>query len=291
MIKKSGADYAYIFTSFGPLAAFIRLWIECIIVRPYTAAIQSLSFSLYILKPFFPECQPPSEATRLLAAVCICLLGFVNCFSVRMANMVQDYLTYAKVFALVLICMTGFVQLGRGNTEYFSWEGTVTDPSVIALSFYSGLFAYTGWNYLNFIIEEMKNPVRDLPRAIFISCVICLLIYVLTIVAFHTTLSVPEVLGSEAVAVTFANRLYGKMAWIIPIFVACSTFGAVNGQLLTSSRLFFAGAREGQMPGILTNISTTRATPMPSVIIISLLSLGYLTSRHVSTIVSLCIKN
>jgi len=84
-----GADYAYIFYSFGPLAAFIRLWIECIIVRPCTAAIQSLSFSLYILKPFFPECEPPSEATRLLAAACICLLGFVNCFSVKMANMVQ----------------------------------------------------------------------------------------------------------------------------------------------------------------------------------------------------------
>ena len=125
----------------------------------------------------------------------------------------------------------------------------------------------------------MKDPVRDLPRAIFISCVVCLLIYVLTIVAFHTTLSVPEVLGSEAVAVTFANRLYGRMAWIIPIFVACSTFGAVNGQLLTSSRLFFSGAREGQMPGALTMISINRTTPMPSVVVISCLSLAYLTSR------------
>lgn len=87
----------------------------------------------------------------------------------------------------------------------------------------------------------MKNPVRDLPRAIAISCILCLLIYVLTIMAFHTTLSTSEVLGSEAVAVTFANRMYGSFAFIIPFFVACSTFGAVNGTLLTSSRLFFAG--------------------------------------------------
>merc|ERR550517_91440 len=254
MIKKSGADYAYIHVTFGPFWAFVRLWIECMIVRPCTAAIQSLSFALYILKPFFPECDPPGEATRLLAAGCIGLLGVMNCYNVKWANMVQDYFTYAKVFALLLICNTGFVRLGQGWTEHFTWTDTETDPTLIALSFYSGLFAYTGWNYLNFIIEEMKDPVRDLPRAIFLSCVVCLIIYVLTIVAFHTVLSPAEVLGSEAAAVTFANRMYGPMAWIIPIFVACSTFGAVNGQLLTSSRLFFAGAREGQMPQLLTMI-------------------------------------
>ena len=69
---------------------------------------------------------------------------------------VQDYFTYAKVFALIIIIITGFVRLGQGHTEHFTWEGTEKDPTVIALSFYSGLFAYTGWNYLNFIIEEMK---------------------------------------------------------------------------------------------------------------------------------------
>lgn len=286
MIKKSGADYAYIFTALGPFPAFIRLWIECIIVRPCSAAIQALTFSLYILKPLYPECSPPDEVSRLLAAACICILCYINCKDVKWANMVQDYFTYAKVFALIIIIITGFVQLGRGRTEHFTWEGTETNPTVIALSFYSGLFAYTGWNFLNFIIEEMKNPVRDLPRAIAISCIACLAIYVLTIIAFHTTLSPAEVLGSEAVAVTFAGRLYGSMAWIIPIFVACSTFGAVNGTLLTSSRLFYAGAREGQMPGVLTMIQIERTTPVPSVICITVLSLCYLTSSNIGMLMN-----
>ena len=67
--------------------------------------------------------------------------------------------------------------------------------------FVSGLFAYNGWNYLNFVIEEMKDPVRDLPRAIMISCITVTIVYVTTNIAFYTTLNVPEVLGSEAVAV------------------------------------------------------------------------------------------
>ena len=70
-----------------------------------------------------------------------------------------------------MLLVSRFVQLGYGRTEYFTWEDTVTDPSRIALSFYSGLFSYTGWNYLNFIIEEMKVRERNfhtrlLPRTL-----------------------------------------------------------------------------------------------------------------------------
>ncbi|KAI4504880.1 hypothetical protein M0802_000430 [Mischocyttarus mexicanus] len=71
MIRKSGADYAYIMQTFGPFMAFVRLWIECMIVRPCSQAIVALTFSIYVLKPFFPDCTPPEDATRLLAACCI----------------------------------------------------------------------------------------------------------------------------------------------------------------------------------------------------------------------------
>lgn len=71
MIKKSGADYAYIMETFGPFMAFIRLWIECMIVRPCSQAIVALTFSTYVMKPFFPDCQPPEDSARLLAVCCI----------------------------------------------------------------------------------------------------------------------------------------------------------------------------------------------------------------------------
>jgi len=78
MIKKTGADYAYIMVTFGPFIAFIRLWVECMIVRPCSQAIVALTFSIYATKPFFPECDPPDESVRLLAAVCICEYNGTN---------------------------------------------------------------------------------------------------------------------------------------------------------------------------------------------------------------------
>ncbi|KAK8375967.1 hypothetical protein O3P69_008589 [Scylla paramamosain] len=286
MIQKTGADYAYIMVTFGPLLAFMRLWVECIIVRPCSQTIVALTFSIYIMKPFFPDCETPDSAERLLAAVCILVLTFVNCWNVKWATRVQDIFTGAKLFALAVIIITGFVQLGRGQTQYFTFDNTEPDFTKVALSFYSGLFAYNGWNYLNFVIEELKEPVKNLPKAIYISISLVTIVYVLANVAFYTTLSPYEVLGSEAVAVSFADRLYRPVEFLIPIFVALSTFGSVNGILFTSSRLFYAGAMEGQMPEILTMIQVKRMTPAPAVLFMSFLSLIYLGSSNISALIS-----
>jgi len=286
MIKKTGADYAYIMVTFGEFMAFIRLWVECMIVRPCTVAIVALTFSIYAVKPLFPECDPPDAPVRLLAAVCICILAFVNCWEVKWATFVQDIFTYAKLLALFIIIATGMVQLGKGHVEHFNWNDTEPDLTKIALSFYSGLFAYNGWNYLNFVIEELKDPVRDLPKAIAISCILVTVVYVMTNVAFYTTLSVPEVLGSEAVAVSFAKKMYGPLAFLVPVFVAMSTFGGVNGILLTSSRLFYAGAVEGQMPEILSMIQVNKMTPAPAVLCVAFLSLCYLCSSDIFALIN-----
>lgn len=173
-----------------------------------------------------------------------------------------------------------------GHTEHFTFENSTTDVKSIALSFYSGLFAYNGWNYLNFIIEELVDPVRNLPKAIAISCALVTAVYALTNVAFYTILSPVQVLGSSAVAVTFANQAFGWFAFTMPIFVAMSTFGAVNGILMTSSRLFYAGAMEGQMPEVLTMIQIKRYTPVPAVLMMSVLSMMYLAVSDIYALIN-----
>lgn len=71
-ITRSGGDYAYIRVAFGPLAAFLRLWVAIMVIRPTTQAIVALTFAHYAAKPFYPECTPPEHAVRLLAATCLC---------------------------------------------------------------------------------------------------------------------------------------------------------------------------------------------------------------------------
>jgi amino acid transporter len=285
---RSGADYAYLFEAFGPFVAFLRLWVESMIIRPCMIAIVSLTFANYVIEPLFPTCEQPEIAVRLLAAICITILTAVNTIDVKLSMRVQNIFTYAKLFALVLIIITGIVQLCLGEVEHFRspFEGSVYSAGAISIAFYQGLFAYNGWNYLNYVIEELKEPNKNLPKASWISCTLVTVIYVLANVAYFTTVSPAEMVESSAVAVMFAQRLYGFMSWIMPVFVALSTFGGVNGILFTSSRLFYVGSREGHMPKVLCFIQVNRLTPAPAVIFMGATSLIYLTSTDMYKLIN-----
>ncbi|KAK0051408.1 Y+L amino acid transporter 2-like isoform X3 [Biomphalaria pfeifferi] len=287
-ITASGADYSYIMNSYGNLPAFLYLWVCLIVIIPTGNAITALTFANYIIQPFFPDCTTPAVAVSLLAALCLTILTFINCCNVKWATRVQDIFTFTKILALVIIIITGVVKLAMGSTENFEapFEGSTQEPGRIALAFYSGLFSYSGWNYLNFVTEEMKDPYKNLPRAIWISLPLVTVIYILANVAYFAVMTPAEMLTSDAVAVTFADRTLGVMSWIMPVFVACSTFGSLNGAIFTSSRLFFVGARHGHLPGFLATINMKHFTPLPSLLFGCVTSLIMLSSNDIYVLIN-----
>lgn len=288
MIPKSGGDYAYINEAFGPLPAFLYLWVALFVIVPTGNAITALTFAQYILQPVWPTCEPPDAVIRLIAAIVTCILTAINCFNVKWATRVQDLFTGTKLLALVVIVVAGLWALGAGKTENLQhpFQDTTTSPGYLALSFYSGLFSYAGWNYLNFVTEELKDPYRNLPRAICISLPMVTIIYVLANVAYFVVLTRDELLSSSAVAVLFGEQMLGMMSWTMPVFVACSTFGALNGAIFASSRLFFVGARQGHLPAAIALINVKRLTPVPSLVFLCIITLVLLVIKDVYVLIN-----
>uniref|UniRef100_A0A674CQK3 Si:ch73-352p4.8 n=1 Tax=Salmo trutta TaxID=8032 RepID=A0A674CQK3_SALTR len=247
---KSGGHYTYLLETLGPLPAFLRLWLYC--------------------TPCGLPCAPPTALIKLVSILGVTFVVAINCWSVTLASRTQVTLTFIKMFALILIIVPGIMALARGQTENFQngFEIATLTLDKLPLAFYSGLYAYGGWFYLNFVTEEVINPNRNIPLAIIFSMVTVTVCYVLVNVAYYTMMTAEELLVSDAVAVTFANRALHGLASVIPVLVAVSCLGALNGGFFGAPRMLFVGAREGHWPVLFSMIHIHRNTPLPAVLLL-----------------------
>ncbi|XP_006887898.1 PREDICTED: B(0,+)-type amino acid transporter 1 [Elephantulus edwardii] len=288
MITKSGGEYPYLMEAFGPIPAYLFSWTSLFVIKPTSFAIICLSFSEYVCAPFYSGCQPPVAVVKCLAAAAILFITTVNALSVRLGRYVQNFFTGAKLVIVAIIIISGMILLAQGNTKNFknSFEGSQVSVGAISLAFYNGLWAYDGWNQLNYITEELRDPFRNLPLSIMIGIPLVTVCYILMNISYFTVMTTTELLQSQAVAVTFGDRVLYPASWVVPLFVAFSTIGAANGSCFTAGRLVYVAGREGHMLKALSYVSVKRLTPAPAIIFYGIIATIYIIPGDINSLVN-----
>ncbi|XP_077663658.1 cystine/glutamate transporter-like [Eretmochelys imbricata] len=285
-ITKSGGHYIYILETLGPLPSFLYLWAEYFAIGPANSAVLSLAFGNYILEPFFAPCAAPLPAVKLAALLGYYVVLILNSWSVSCSARLQNVLSVIKLLAFALIIVPGMMLLAQGHTENFqdAFNSQLLTLDKMPLAFYAGMFAYSGWFQTSFVQEELVQPERNNPLAVIMSVVIVIVGYMLTNVSYYTVLTAEDVLASQAVAVSFAQKAFQRLISMIPILVALSCFGTMNGGIfgfsrcrrlelrflycsMSSLRTLFVASREGQWPPLFSMIHIRRHTPLPAIML------------------------
>eukprot|EP00117_Sycon_ciliatum_P014617 scpid44006/ scgid14802/ Cystine/glutamate transporter; Amino acid transport system xc-; Solute carrier family 7 member 11; xCT len=267
-IPSAGGIYSFILRIYGKLPAFMFIWTFDLISNPAGLAIIHLTLAKYFVVLITDD--PPDWAHKVCAVGFIVCLCAVNCIGVRFMSHVQTFLMFFKLLAILVIVIAGSIYLGEGNTgyiEHFFTNSTLT-PTSFTNAFYTGLWAYNGWDALFHAGEEMENMATTLPLAIKIGMSIVTLAYLLANIAYMSLLSPFDLINSKAVAeaaVTVSlGKVYGNI--IIPLFVALSCMGASTGSIFMVGRQVFAAAREGHFPHFLSLLHPKRNTPIPALV-------------------------
>ncbi|CAM1308452.1 SLC7A9 (predicted) [Pycnogonum litorale] len=287
MLPNSGAEYTYLDEAFGGLPAFMFAWLSVFVLKPSMLAIIALSFGEYIVEPLSHGCTSSGILIKIIATLTVALITFINCYSVSVATKIQNIFTAAKLVAIAIIIVCGIVKMAEGNVQfiYKGFEGSTSSFSDIATALYSGLWAYDGWNNLNYVTEELINPFTNLPRAISIGLPLVTICYVLVNFSYFAVMTSAELVASDAVALTFGNRVLGFVSWIMPLAVALSTFGAGNGTCFTSGRLAFVAARKGHLSEVMAFVHVRKLTPSPALIFNAIIAILMLIPGNIGTLI------
>jgi APA family basic amino acid/polyamine antiporter len=281
MMPRAGGVYVFLREAYGPSIGFLFGWSLFLVVQTGTIAAVAIAFSKflgvfvhaiagdrYLLPPvqIFGGYAISVSSEQLVAILLIALLTWTNTRGLDVGKFVQNTFTFAKTAALVGLIVLGLSLGWRGDSAALSsnwwnswangWTPQLAQPgfSVIgglALALLFGkamvgpLFAQTAWTNVTFIGSEVRDPGRNLSRALFYGCGIVVVLYVVANLAYVATLPLSGIQNApqNRVAVATMNALFGAPgAYAMAAAIMISTFGCDNGLILAGARVYYAMA-------------------------------------------------
>jgi APA family basic amino acid/polyamine antiporter len=246
----TGGIYVFIRESWGRLTAFLFGWAELIIIRAAALGAISTTFSEYFIRVlgYDPTLAPYSNYVHYVAAAAILLLAAFNYVGMKWGSLVQNLTTLAKTGALLIIIVLALA-LGLPETGGHFTPAAPPESFTFArfgLALVSVLWVYDGWADVSFVAGEVKDPERNLPRVLIYGTLTIIALYMLANIAYLAVLPVDEIRYSKLVAADAAEKLMGAVGVaFVSVAVMVSTFGTLNGSVMTGARILFAMAADG----------------------------------------------
>ena len=232
------AAIAYVFAEY--LGYFIKF-------PQFSESISSFHFYIPVVGNIYPLVNFGTKAVAILA---IAFLNIVNYFGVIFGGVVQTIVTFIKIATIAILAVLLF-SFGSGSLSNiytgFQIPSVVSNNliAIMGLALAGAFWAYDGWNNVTFVAGEIKNPQHNVPRALIFGTLIVMALYIIVNLAFLYVLPVDVMAKSPLVAASAAHVIFGNRgADIISIAVIISTFGSLNGSILSTARVPFAMARD-----------------------------------------------
>jgi len=269
MLPRAGGQYVFFREAYGPLAGFLFGWTMFLVVQSGTIAAVAVAFAKFlgVLWPAVAGSRKILTVGRFsistvqaVGLAVILLLTATNTTGLKAGTRTQNVFTVAKFAALAALTALGLI-LGGGSGVALKSAGFfhAMSPSgqpiaglalvaALGTAMVGPLFSQSAWNNVTFAGEEIHDPTRTLPMALLVGCVIVTTIYVAANVAYLNVLPFAQIQHppEDRVATAVATSLFGPAAAAATAAaIMVSTFGCVNGLILSGARVSFAMARDG----------------------------------------------
>ncbi|WP_417388913.1 APC family permease [Gimesia sp.] len=240
-IPETGGDYVFLSRTYGDGCGFLFGWAQFIAINPGNIGIMSYVFADYAISFLNASgFEIPAGWSVILAAASVCMLLFLNLLGLMVGKWAQNILTLAKIVGLAAIVVSG-IYLGLQGTGETVVEPVRENPDVklqYGLAMVFVLYAFGGWNDAAFVAAEVKEPGKNIPRALIAGTGGILIIYLLINFAYLWGLGSSRLLQSSTPAAELLGNAWGDHGTqIISLIIMISSLGAINGLIITGSRV------------------------------------------------------
>ena len=289
MKPQAGGEYVYVRDAYGPLSGFLYAWTWFVIAKPasiatvVTGLVRILgtfsAFSFFsgnvIAAPFAVTW---GQVVAIAAAILISMLNYIGVKKAGEFQLLFTLLKIAIIVGIVVVCFRGGGAVGGGWVNFAgSFSGAKGSVTGFVAALVAALWAYDGWNDLNMVAGEVKQPERNIPIALIAGVATVGLLYVLVNAAVQYVLPADAIAASARPASDAVAHVLGRMgASIVSAGMAISMLVTLNGTIMSGARVPFAVARDGYFFPALAEVHPRFRTPSVAIVVQAILSIALL---------------